>query len=687
MAKKSKKDKKKKRDRRSSDDSDVSDEWVEKPAAGSEQNVTNNDGPAATKLVREDWLLKPPGRNPFEITTKDVEETKPAAPKEPSYASKMELNPFFANDGSGLPPQEDDSLPASKKRKFEYGDSGSSWRMMKLDKVSKIAEDEKRRVEEVALERYGSLDEYEDALAERSYLNEQRRGRSRSDEWRQPRTTFAFGSGNGERFKRPSDDRVMSPPDTWGRGRSFQSPSDGDSVVDVEESSDRRRRSTAPTPDERDMKRGRDFTHTPIIPILSLSRSSSTTPTIPAAHTGGSSERTLSINELNSMHSKVLKAKLAGLKQAEVEAMEEEYQRQKDRFETSQLQSSEDIVIPNIDSRGRLQDTGVAAVPLPAGVRRKKEKVVTHDETGQRIRYFADDDRSELADMVLKERMAGKSYDESMAERIAGDSAFKDDLEYMDESLDNMPKRSEPNDAKKRSMAINEYQKTQSAHDKCWYCMQEGQTPKVPVLAVATKTYLALPSTIQMTPGHCLIVPTQHTLTSLECEDDVWDEIRNFMKCLIQMFAKENKSAIFMEQVVNLKWQRHTVIECIPIDADSFEDAPQFFKEAINSSDEEWSQHTKLIDTSKYGFRKSMVKNLPYFHVWLDPNKGYGHVIENDKEWPEYFGKSVLASMMDLPPDKWRKPRRMNRDEVPEIVKRFEDQWKPFDWTAMLRDE
>lgn len=26
--------------------------------------------------------------------------------------------------------------------------------------------------------------------------------------------------------------------------------------------------------------------------------------------------------------------------------------------------------------------------------------------------------------------------------------------------------------------------------------------------------------------GHCLIVPMQHCLSTLECDDDAWDEIR-----------------------------------------------------------------------------------------------------------------------------------------------------------------
>jgi len=94
------------------------------------------------------------------------------------------------------------------------------------------------------------------------------------------------------------------------------------------------------------------------------------------------------------------------------------------------------------------------------------------------------------------------------------------------------------------------------------------------------------------------------------------------MKCLIQMFAEEDRAVIFMETVINLRKQRHTVIECIPVSYDDYDDSPAYFKDAIQKESEEWSQHRKIIDTSKNGFRRSMVKDLPYFHVWFDPNRG-----------------------------------------------------------------
>jgi hypothetical protein len=64
----------------------------------------------------------------------------------------------------------------------------------------------------------------------------------------------------------------------------------------------------------------------------------------------------------------------------------------------------------------------------------------------------------------------------------------------------------------------------------------------------------------------------------LELDDDAWDEIRNFMKCLIQMNAAKDKAVIFSETVINLKWQKHTVIECIPIPWQAGQAAPGYFK-------------------------------------------------------------------------------------------------------------
>jgi hypothetical protein len=140
---------------------------------------------------------------------------------------------------------------------------------------------------------------------------------------------------------------------------------------------------------------------------------------------------------------------------------------------------------------------------------------------------------------------------------------------------------------------------------------------------------------------------------------------------------------LFMETVIDLKAQKHTVIECIPIPLEVATDAPAYFKESLLAAESEWSQHRKVIVTDK-GFRRSLVKNLPYFHVWFDPNRGVGHVIEEAADWEPWFGRQVIATILDLPPEKWRRPKLLPPNEAAVRAKSFYHAFEPYDWTKML---
>lgn len=134
-----------------------------------------------------------------------------------------------------------------------------------------------------------------------------------------------------------------------------------------------------------------------------------------------------------------------------------------------------------------------------------------------------------------------------------------------------------------------DYARTRKALDSCLLCPKdEDGPPRAAVIAMGTRAYLACTQTEELVDGHVIIVPLQHTLTSLEGDDDVWDEIRvsfcsiwsrlfpfrladddlyvsmphqNFMKCLMKMFAEQDKGVIFYETVLSFKQQKHTYIE------------------------------------------------------------------------------------------------------------------------------
>ncbi|KAJ1887176.1 Pre-mRNA-splicing factor cwf19 [Kickxella alabastrina] len=358
------------------------------------------------------------------------------------------------------------------------------------------------------------------------------------------------------------------------------------------------------------------------------------------------------------------------------------------------------IVLPQVDSHGRLTR-------------------ISGEVTGKR------GDMASIAEMAKEERQGcrGDSVDRALAKGIMRDGGFQNDLEYMDDNAEKLAgtqdkttgsnkkqkqdreREGEREEQRQKQAAVRDYRVMDSILSHCTLCFKQSEqsdgstlltAPAHPIIALGNQVYLALPDREPMNDGHCIIAPIEHTAgSSLRCDDDVWDEIGNFMKSLIRTFAEKNQAVVFMETVI---WTeparaRHCFLECIPMPMGKAQDAPAFFREAMVEAAEEWSQHRKVIDTlvresGGGGFRNTMTAKMPYFHVWFNPKGGMAHVIENAEAFPEWFGREVVAGMLDLPPAVYRKPRRIResqsqrRERAEEWKAQFA--WDRFDWTKML---
>ncbi|WWD16329.1 hypothetical protein CI109_100755 [Kwoniella shandongensis] len=660
----------------------------------------------------------------------------------------------------------------TKEKKVVPGGPGHQWRMMKLKRLYEQAEEQGREVEDVALERYGSLEDFNEALEERRVLDErdarrkQRRGGGGSDGFSTPgdassgmRTPdtgggrrFMFANpatgddilGGGSRpnsragFKRPGEEKEFQTPSGGGTGR-------------VDEL--RRRESGTPASANKSSGVVPPKISTPIPSVFTpttLTRSGSGYPfNAPADNQNSdptSSKPPMSLEQLNKFQARVIRAKLMDDPQAT--SLEAEYEAERSRAEKARsgdgsagmwegsgegLQGQlgrtdekgnrvEVQVLPTLDGRGRLYDVGTGGgddVDVTPGNKRKKpEKFETRDKEGNLLRYNADDDTQTLGELVRQERFGAgskdqKNIDAEMATAIAGDARFNDDLDYMDDNAEKLARRKMKSDALKRAFAINDYARTKKALDTCPFCYQDDRNPLTAVVALGTRTYLSCTLFEELVPGHCLIVPIQHHLSMLEMEDDDWDEVRNFMKCLMRMHHEKGQGVIFFETVLSFKHQKHTYIEAIPVPYSVYPDLPAYFRESIMASEGEWTQHKKLIDFSSRpgGFTKMMVPNLPYFMVQWDykGEKGYGHVIEGvnesgsgnnanggeegegdvgaagqEGEFPRYFAQEVIGNVLGLEPRKWRRPRKMDLALNKERARALGEKFQPYNWTVGL---
>ncbi|GAA5942426.1 hypothetical protein JCM3775_006984 [Rhodotorula graminis] len=645
------------------------------------------------------------------------------------------------------------------------GSSGSAWRMSKLKRTYEAAEDEGRPIEDVAIERYGSLDAFNEAREERRVLDE-RQGRRTS------RRESGYGAGGGQNHHPGMRTPTGMAADGGGRrfvftetGAAGEGGADGPGSRPSSRQGFRRPGEAPPQPGQ--LARSSSTSSvagsgsrpsTPIPTVFTppvarrmpsqLAQSTvinpdptSTGPTTASSASSGSTRPVLSQSELNKLQAEVLKAKL--MDSDDAAALEREYDAELRRSQAagpaladkegmeqtlggSAAQGQDVQVLPTLDSRGRLYDVGVGTETADKWEEERKNRgkhvrkemlFESHDpKTGDLIRHQADDDSLTVGDLVRQERFGGgsgdaRAMDAEFANRIATDARFTNNLDYYDENAEKLARKKMKSEAMKRAFAVNDFARTKKALDSCTMCYSdEGDPPKAPVVAMGTRTYLALMDTEELVPGHCRIVPGQHYLSCLEIdEEEGWDEIKNFMKTLMQMHAAEDKGVVFFETIISHKRQQHSYIECIPVPFDLFDQLPIYFSEAINTSETEWSQHKRLIKfTPQRPFRRSLVPNLPYFAVQFDykGEHGFGHVIEGvddapdrdldgeerrgemgDKgggEFPRYFAQEIIGNLLSLEPRKWRKPRRVDRRETAGRIAAFRKKYDAFDWTKML---
>ncbi|KAF2154727.1 hypothetical protein K461DRAFT_275882 [Myriangium duriaei CBS 260.36] len=614
---------------------DEEDEWVEKEAMTApptedildERDVDQQE----SHLQRDSWMQAPSSLDVDYLQRNRAKKSPPSqfvSAKE-SHERKLhqhdldQLEKDLADEGEDREvPVEDE--PAQHEVSYTFGDSGSQWRMSKLRNVYRAAKEDGRSVEQVALERYGDLRDFDDAREEERELDRRERygkdyvGLEKpSGEFFQERKMDA-----GIHRKSSTNDRKSADNDTMPAQGTFEA--------------ERLPPST----------------------------------TLPLDQTG-----------LNKLKAKMMKAKLRN--DRNLETLQTEYNA---ALAASANSTQPDvIVLSNMDNR------------MLTGGRAGEVKPVTNRRGHERGNVEENEEMS-IEDMVRAERRSRGTGQGNegllLAERIAKDGKFDNDLEYMDDNATKLAKRVAKSDSALRNTAVGEFQKMQKVLDACPLCHHEdrNEPPQAPLISLGTRTYMTLHTEPELVRYGAVIVPIQHRLNLLECDDDEWEEIRNFQKALTRFYQNLDKGVIFYENAAELGRKRHAAMVAVPLSWSLQDAAPGFFKEAILAADEEWTQHRKIIDTAKsarekYGrgaFRKTMVKEMPYFHVWFGLDGGLGHIVEDEWRWPkgDLFAREIIGGMLDRAPETIKKQGRWTRRD--HRIEGFRKKWDAFDWTKAL---
>ncbi|XP_076969198.1 CWF19-like protein 2 isoform X2 [Tamandua tetradactyla] len=718
---KKKKSKKQKYENESVDSSSSSeDEWVEavpsqapsKEKAWKVQDEKSEKEDSDQIVQRDEWMtvdfmsvktVSLLSLKADKETLRKIEQEKTQT-AEQSRLLERELNPYWKDGGTGLPPEDCKVSSVSKVSVVE--DGGLSWLRKSYQRMKEQADKQNRNFEDIVAERYGSMEIFQ------SKLEEAEKTASKKEDYRQERwrkSTYSdkaqnsqdnrksdflsynkcskdrysatditndinkdkfIGDEKGNRsgsletrsesnlrqnqefsslrnlrsqFLRPSDDEEMS---FLSKGRDFEPSSSSASVSQGSLScgfqkpsknskgslsswsqSDRRegdKRHSNQKPLE--TSSGKDCRNIPEHVRGKSQDESLRDDSLKKEHLqdtkssfSGSSEdesiHILSVDEKNKLGAKIIKAEMMGnMKLAEqLKAQLEKANKFKEittqilsRKSGKEKEDHQEVILVKTDQSGRVWPVNTPGKSVESKVERQRRQMVPTHEEKERVRYFYDDAKLSLNDLVKNEKMGTAEDQNRLFMRMASKFMGKTDRDYY--TLDDMfvskaaDREGLGEDMNQRKRAIAEHQSLTAQMEKCLYCFDSSQFPKHLIVAIGIKVYLCLPNFQSLTEGHCLIVPLQHYRAATLLDEDIWEEIQ------------------------------------VP-------------------------------------------RGLPYFSVDFGLQGGFAHVIEDQHKFPAYFGKEIIGGMLDIEPRLWRKGIRESFEDQRKKALQFAQWWKPYDFT------
>ncbi|PKU65430.1 CWF19-like protein 2 [Dendrobium catenatum] len=570
-----------------------------------------------------------------------VEEGKRVNPKE--------LNPYLQDDGSGYPNDALNSAGGSSQLLSSslVGDGGASWRLKALKRAKEQAAREGLTLQEVVGERWGSLQELATSVAvHRSApahahlhaIKERKKGQSNIEE---AQDKHHLSSGKLD-MKKPKQDNLQ-----W-RSKHFKKISLEDSSLASEAISCINKfsndgsfmNSIINQQNEDSYVHDHSFTETK--EAKSINEEDLASESRDFGELLSTKMQAVSSNQLAA---KVLQLRMKGKHE-----------------EADNLSKHMDLLVENSNARSK-------AIRQEAGG--KSSRFIEKHLSGERKKHENDGDKH-LAQKIVQNR------------RYSMSGNADDEYDFY-EGAPSRKHSKKKDDAHEDKNILPKQMLTQK--ERCQFCFENQSRPKHLVVSIGNFTYLMLPHWEPVLQGHCCILPLQHESATRTIDKNVWEEIRNFKKCLLKMFSKQDKDVIFLETVIGLSRQRrHCLIECIPIPSHIAKQAPLYFKKAIDEAEDEWGQHDmkKVIPTNG-NLRSVIPENFSYFHVEFGLDRGFVHVIDDDSNFPSSFGLNVVRGMLRLPVETMHHhQRREPAEKQKQAVATFVQEWEPFDWTREI---
>lgn len=649
--------------------------WVEKTIE-TIQSVQKNtsDNNIKESVKRDEWMTL---GNLFPcISRSDLQSGKQELQKKDNSTSSIldkpgqsnkELNPYWKDGGTGLPQNEPDK---SVNKKI----IDPIWLKRSLQRAREQALEEGKSLEEIAAERWGSLETINAMIAEAEQSSSKYNKNCESNNSR-------YRDRYSNRYRESEQDH------SWYKSRnrdyeqkyeSYRSdkPLRKPNYHKPTEDSDYHYTSALSKSNSYRAKNWRKDNGT-------KNQSESNVETVTEEivkkddqvfDTSTQSNDILSKEEMNKLGAKIIKAEIMGDNEL-ANRLKEQLEKARECSNQADKSETENIILSRTDSKGVTRPIQPRCQPKESSTKSKKNKNVETHVSGERVRYFGDDDKYSLHQLFQREK--GRSADDDNAAFVKIASKNMDMNDIFEEQIARADTDSRQDDRDK-ARAIKEHKRISKSLEGCSWCIESKNMIKHMIVTMDPHICLSLPTRVSLVTGHCILTPLQHVSCQLQLDEDIWEKMKIFKQTLIQMFMDSKQTPIFFEIYKNRHKFPHMQLECVPLPNESADLAPMYFKKALLECETEWNINKKIIDLQNKDLRRSIPKGLPYFMVQFGDKDGYAHVIEDERMFPTNFAEEIIGGILDLDHNLWRKPKRETFEQQREKVLNFKNTWDKY---------
>ncbi|XP_052199797.1 zinc finger CCCH domain-containing protein 64 isoform X2 [Diospyros lotus] len=210
---------------------------------------------------------------------------------------------------------------------------------------------------------------------------------------------------------------------------------------------------------------------------------------------------------------------------------------------------------------------------------------------------------------------------------------------------------------------------------ECWFCLSSPSVETHLITSIGEHYYCALAKG-PLVEDHVLIIPVEHTPSTLASPPESEKELIKFQSSLKMYFKNQRKEAVFFEWVFNRG--THANLQVVPIPSskasvlqDIFTLAAQKlgFKFLVMKNDN-GSEGRKLL-------QMQFDRKCSLFYVELPGDKILYHPVEENEKFPAQFGREVMAGLLNKADRAdWRncKPSKEEEEKMAEAFKtRFQE--------------